>query len=98
MLVQQQDNGQKGSFFVKDGDEILAEMTYTWPSEHLFIIDHTEVSDKLAGKGVGKQLVNAAVEFARMNHHKILPLCPFAKKVIDKTPEYQDVLHKNTTV
>jgi uncharacterized protein len=94
MQIQQQDNGKKGSFFVKDGEELLAEMTYTWPSEHLFIIDHTEVSDKLAGKGVGKQLVNAAVEFARANGHKILPLCPFAKKAIDKTPEYQDVLHR----
>lgn len=95
MQIQQQDNGKKGSFFVKDGEELLAEMTYTWPSEHLFIIDHTEVSEKLAGKGVGKQLVNAAVDFARANNHKILPLCPFAKKVIEKTPEYQDVLHKS---
>jgi uncharacterized protein len=94
MLIQQQDYGEKGSFFVKEGDELLAEMTYTWPSAHLFIIDHTEVSDKLAGKGVGKKLVNAAIEFARTNEHKILPLCSFAKKVIDKDPAYQDVLHK----
>ncbi len=92
MQIQQQDNGKKGSFFVKDGEELLAEMTYTWPSEHLFIIDHTEVSDKLAGKGVGKQLVEAAVEFARTNQHKILPLCPFAKKVLEKDTKYADVL------
>lgn len=92
MQIQQQDNGKKGSFFVKDGEELLAEMTYTWPSEHLFIIDHTEVSDKLAGKGVGKQLVEAAVEFARTNQHKILPLCPFAKKVLERDPKYAGAL------
>lgn len=92
MQIQQQDDGKKGSFFIKEGEELLAEMTYTWPSKHLFIIDHTEVSDKLAGQGVGKQLVNAAVEFARAHQHKILPLCPFAKKVMERGSEYADVL------
>lgn len=72
--------------------ECLAEMTYTWAGEALFIIDHTEVSDKLKGQGAGKKLVDAAVLFARKMRVKILPLCPFAKSVFDKTPEYEDVL------
>ncbi len=33
-----------------------------------------------------------AVAFAREKNIKIIPLCPFAKKVFDKTPEYSDVL------
>ena len=33
-----------------------------------------------------------AIEFARNKAIKILPLCPFAKSVFDKTPEYQDLL------
>ena len=33
-----------------------------------------------------------AVEFARQNNIKIMPLCPFAKSVFDKVAEYQDVL------
>jgi len=36
--------------------------------------------------------VAAAVDYARTNGWKILPLCPFAKSVFDKTPEYADVL------
>jgi uncharacterized protein len=51
------------------------------------------VSDKIAGKGVGKQLVDAAVEFARANGHKIKPFCPYAKKVLERTKEYTDVLY-----
>ncbi|MGZ6539658.1 MAG: GNAT family N-acetyltransferase, partial [Bacteroidia bacterium] len=56
------------------------------------IIDHTEVDERLAGKGIGKQLVAKAVAFARENNIKILPLCPFAKALFNKTPEYRDVL------
>lgn len=57
------------------------------------IIDHTEVSDELRGKNVGYQLVHTAVEYARANHIKIIPLCPFAKSVFDKkAAEYGDVL------
>lgn len=85
MLVQQEDNGKKGSFFIKEDETLLAEMAYHWRNDHLFIIDHTEVSDQLAGKGIGKQLVNAAVEFARVNNHKIIPVCPFAKKMFERT-------------
>jgi len=37
-------------------------------------------------------LVKAAVDFAKEAHYKILPLCPYAKSVFDKTPEYSEVL------
>lgn len=91
MNIQQRDDGKKGAFYVEENGEQLAEMTYVWAGTKM-IIDHTEVSDKLAGKGVGKQLVNQAVEYARTNNIKIMPLCPFAKKVFDKTEAYRDVL------
>jgi predicted GNAT family acetyltransferase len=58
----------------------------------MIIIDHTDVSDALRGKGAGKQLVSAAVDYARKNNIKILPLCPFAKSVFEKVKEFQDVL------
>jgi hypothetical protein len=37
-------------------------------------------------------MVAQAVTYARENNIKIIPLCPFAKKVFDKTPEFRDVL------
>ena len=58
------------------------------------IIDHTQVDDSLRGKGVGAQLVLAAVQFARSENVRLMPLCPYAKSVFDKTPEYGDVLAK----
>lgn len=92
MEILQSDDGKKGAFYIELDGERLAEMTYVWAGESKFIIDHTEVSDKLAGKGAGKQLVAKAVEFAREKGLKIMPLCPFANSVFKKTPAYSDVL------
>ena len=92
MNIQQKDNGKKGSFYIEEAGALLAEMTYVWSGDNKFIIDHTEVSPTLEGKGIGKQLVHKAIEFAREKHVKIMPLCPFAKRVFDKVADYQDVL------
>ena len=72
----------------------LAELTFSKAGDKRIIIDHTDVSDALRGKGAGKQLVSAAVDYARKNGLKILPLCPFAKSVFDKVPEFSDVLDR----
>jgi len=93
MLIQQKHEDNKGSFFVEGTEGPLAEMTYSMAGQSLMIIDHTEVSDELRGKNTGYQLVHAAVEYARENKIKILPLCPFARSVFDKKgQEFRDVL------
>ncbi|WP_343705962.1 GNAT family N-acetyltransferase [Flavobacterium sp.] len=92
MEIQQINDTRRGYFeAVEDGKE-AGKMTYTWAGDTKFIIDHTEVSPDFNGKGVGKKLVMAAVDYARANNLKIIPLCPFAKSVFDKVPEIHDVL------
>lgn len=96
MIIQHKQEGSKGSFYVEENNTTLAEMTYSMAGNNVMIIDHTEVSDALRGKNVGYQLVHTAVEFARTNHLKIFPLCPFAKSVFDKKKdEFGDVLRTN---
>ncbi|MDL5050120.1 GNAT family N-acetyltransferase [Oscillatoria amoena NRMC-F 0135] len=92
MNIQFEQTGSKGAFFIQEDNQRLAEMTFSMAGENLMIIDHTGVSDALRGKGAGKQLVEAAVEHARKNSIKIMPLCPFAKSMFDKITKYQDVL------
>lgn len=92
MDIKHQNTQTKGSFYIELDGEKEAEMTYSIASDKLIIIDHTEVSEKLKGKGAGLQLVRAAVEYAREHGIKILPLCPFAKSVFDKKEEFRDVL------
>lgn len=69
-------------------------MTYTWAGEDEFSIDHTGVEEKFAGKGFAKQLVFAGVNFARENNLKIIPLCPYAKKVFDKDDSLNEIKFK----
>ena len=92
MKILQKDNGEKGEFYIEENGESLAFMTYVWAGTDRIIIDHTDVDVKLKGKGVGKQFVAKAVEFAREKSISIIPLCPFARSVFDRVEEFKDVL------
>ena len=83
---------KNGCFHVVVDDKIEARMTFVFAGENKIIIDHTEVNEGNNGKGYGKIMVEKAVEFARTKNIKIIPLCPFAKSVFDKTPEFKNVL------
>ena len=92
MEIQRDEHGRKGAFYIDEDGEWVAELAYERTADNLLVIDHTEVDEKLAGQGIGKKLVEAAVNFARENGLKIKPDCPYTQKVIDETPEYRDVL------
>ena len=94
MNIQHDDNKAKGRFFVNDNGIDLAQMVYSWVGNNLIIIEHTEVDDQLKGQGVDNKLVAACVDWARSQMIKILPLCPFAKVVFERKPEYSDVLYR----
>jgi uncharacterized protein len=91
--IKHERTGHRGAFFLERTGERLAEMTYTVAGSRV-IIDHTDVDDRLRGTGTGRKLVEAAVEWARQEKTQLMPLCPFAKSVFDKTPAYGDVLAK----
>lgn len=89
----QQINNEKNGFFkaVEDGNQ-AGMMTYVWAGSDIFIINHTEVDPVFKGRSVGKKMVMAAVDYARANELKIIPLCPFAKSVFEKIETIRDVL------
>ena len=92
MLIKHKHIGHKGMFYVVEDENILAEMTYNMPADDKMIIEHTQVDDELRGQNVGFQLVTAAVEYARTNNLKVIPLCPFANSVFRKKLDFRDVL------
>lgn len=90
--IHREEGETKGRYWLTmDGHE--AELTYSRLGAAAIIIDHTGVPDALRGKGAGKALVVRAVEDARAEARKILPLCPFAKAQFDRHPEWHDLLH-----
>jgi uncharacterized protein len=92
MEIQHDEHGRKGAFYIDEDGEWVAELSYVRTGENTMVIDHTEVDEKFRGESIGTDMVAAAVAFARENGLKIRPDCPFAREVIDSTPEFQDVL------
>ncbi|NHN26397.1 N-acetyltransferase [Flavobacterium jejuense] len=90
--VQLNSNNKNGFFHIDIDGKTAAKMTFVFAGDEKIIIDHTEVNEAYNGKGFGKIMVKKAVDFVREKNLKIIPLCPFAKHVFDKTPEYKDVL------
>lgn len=92
MKIIQTKEGNKGVFTAYSDKIEAGQMTYAWVDDTKIRIDHTEVNPKFKGQGVGKKLLLKAVAFARNDKVKIIPLCPFAKAMFDKTAEINDVL------
>jgi predicted GNAT family acetyltransferase len=83
---------ERHSFYVERGGKRVAEQfLVAGPDGKIVIIDHTEVDESMRGQGMAKQLTEASVKWAREQKVRLVPLCPFAKAVIDKDPSLQDV-------
>ncbi|MDR0972283.1 MAG: N-acetyltransferase [Bacteroidales bacterium] len=86
-------NQEKGILLLYVNDVRAGEMTFVFAKEDKIIVDHTGINEEFEGRGYGKILVEKIVLFARENHIKIIPLCPYAKRVINSTEEYHDILN-----
>jgi uncharacterized protein len=56
------------------------------------IIEHTEVPVELEGRGIATRIVRTALDYARAQKLKVMPLCPFTAAFIHRHPEYQDLV------
>jgi predicted GNAT family acetyltransferase/glutaredoxin len=55
---------------------------------------HTEVDGSCEGRGFGSRLVAAALDDARRQGPRVLPLCPFVAHYVEQHPEYQDLVRR----
>jgi uncharacterized protein len=67
----------------EDGE--LAELLYRTRAGRLILV-HTEVPDALGGRGLGGQLVRAAIDKAAHDGMTVVPLCPFARGWLERHP------------
>ncbi len=72
-------------------DGLCAFMTYSrFPGR--IVYTHTEVPRPLEGQGLAAKLARAALDFARVNDLRVVPLCPYVSRFIREHPEYQDLV------
>lgn len=64
----------------------MAELIYRRHGDRLVLV-HTKVPDELEGKGVGGELVTAAVDFAAEQGLTVVPMCPFARGWLERHPD-----------
>ncbi|WP_239257273.1 GNAT family N-acetyltransferase [Listeria ilorinensis] len=84
-------DGKNRIYAIDEHGEELGEVTFVPTGEDMFIIDHTGVNDHARGQGLATKLVAHAVQKAREEQKKIIPLCPFAKAEFERKPEYREV-------
>lgn len=72
-----------------DGNTAFIEYKLSEPK--LFLI-HTEVPTALEGKGVGKAIVQKALEYARDNEFKVVPRCTFVQSYLKRHKEWNDII------
>lgn len=87
------DSGES-RFYKKDENEnLICEIIYSIANSSLISIDSTFVDDNYRGQGIAAQLVDRVVEMAREENKKIIPICPFAKNMLERNRSlYADVI------
>jgi predicted GNAT family acetyltransferase len=67
-------------------DGHLAELIYRTRAGRLIVV-HTEVPEALGGRGLGGELVQAAIRKAATEGMTLVPLCPFARSWLERHPD-----------
>jgi predicted GNAT family acetyltransferase len=79
-------DNEAASRFELSVDGHVAELVYRRRGDRLVLV-HTGVPDELEGRGLGGVLVAAAIERAAQQELTVVPLCPFARRWLERHPE-----------
>ena len=88
--IEHQETDGRGEFFVEREGRRIAELTYSRLGSDA-VVGHTWVDPRLRGGPLAPSLVRAAVEWARQDARKIVPVCSYVRAVFARTAEYADV-------
>jgi uncharacterized protein len=72
-------------------DDLRSVLTYHRFPDRIVLV-HTEVPQPLENHGLAAKLTRFALDFARANHLRVVPLCLYVSNFIRKNPEYQDLV------
>ena len=70
------------------GGEVVGFSTYK-ARPGLIAFVHTEVDERLQGRGLADRLIRFALEDARTRGLAVLPFCPFVKAFIERHREFE---------
>jgi predicted GNAT family acetyltransferase len=79
-----------------DVDGVTAFMTYR-RKDGVITILHTEVPERVSGRGVGSALARGVLDRVRREGVKFIVECPFLSAFIASHPEYRDLQTEHQT-
>lgn len=65
---------------------------YRLGDDRVLRMTHTEVPPALQGRGIAARLVRYALDYARAQGLKVLPLCSYVRRYMQRHPETQELL------
>lgn len=69
----------------------LARLDYQRQPDAIALV-HTEVPEALRGSGLAPALAKFALETARRENLRVIPICPYVQAYLKKHPEYQSLV------
>jgi predicted GNAT family acetyltransferase len=88
-------NPGRNRFEVLDGDVVIGRAAYVdrdTESERIFY--HTVINDEYGGQGLAGRLAAQALDETVAAGLKIVPVCPYIRKYLQKHPEYSANVRK----
>lgn len=82
-------------FEIYDGDEIAGFAEYLDHGQQR-IFHHTEIGEKFGGKGLATKLIGTALAETARAGLRIVPVCPFVVKYVDKHDDLADSVDEVT--
>jgi predicted GNAT family acetyltransferase len=59
--------------------------------ENTIVMTHVGVNPDHRGQGVAGKLTQVALEYARKNSLRVIPMCPYIAAFIRRNPKYEDL-------
>lgn len=69
----------------------VGEITFVRVGSDKLIIDYTSVVPEFRHRNVGLALVRSVADMARAQHRHVITLCPFARAMFNRFPEFDDI-------
>ncbi len=93
---QNNQSGNGGFMTMHNDSEEVGRLTYTiMPEDNRYVISFVNIYPKFEGQGLGKLIVKEAIDFARDNNWKVYPHCSYARTVMSRMEDVQDILLKS---
>jgi predicted GNAT family acetyltransferase len=88
---------EQDRFEVRDAEGALLGFAEYRRSPGVVVFTHTEVDAPREGRGIGSTLVREALDAVRAAGDRVVPQCPFVRRLIDEHPEYADLVADDST-